>query len=290
MKKIIITLLLLLSISTTYSQECTYTLRLSDTYGDGWYHPSGQANALLVLTVNEDYEILFCYCDTLTYEFTVDEGDEIYLDYYVFKHRFEDENSWSLFDCGGNIIFGGGGTGCDEVFTTIADCSCPGLPVSFITSNYECNTELYTWSTASETNNDYFTLTIGSEFINGFIIPEETYTLNGAGNANVVNNYTQQIELKNRYVSLSQTDYDGTTVVLSTNKFTCDTSPNQLTIFPNPSNGTVFINGVYGELFIHDITGKQIYPKTVGNQIIDLSSGTYVVSSDIGGEIKLIVK
>jgi hypothetical protein len=93
--------------------------------------------------------------------------------------------------------------------------SCYGmvLPVEFIDLNSFCSngsTHLL-WSTASEHNNDYFTIETGNE--QGEF--EVLVTVNGAGNSN--EELTYQLPVRDAaYYRLSQTDFDGTKVELKT--------------------------------------------------------------------------
>ncbi|MFH0893509.1 MAG: hypothetical protein V2A54_03645 [Bacteroidota bacterium] len=89
------------------------------------------------------------------------------------------------------------------------------LPIELISFDAQCknNKNIITWSTASETNNDYFTLERSND-ANNFI---PVSTISGHGNTNSVHNYSYTDEIQNgqeTYYRLSQTDFDGTKVML----------------------------------------------------------------------------
>lgn len=88
------------------------------------------------------------------------------------------------------------------------------LPITLINfkANVIHNAIKITWSTSSETDNDYFTLFRSP---NGFEYWELVGSISGAGNCNIISNYsyidTNPSNGVNYYV-LMQTDYNGTRV------------------------------------------------------------------------------
>ncbi len=122
-------------------------------------------------------------------------------------------------------------------YTTTAGCT--PMPVELMNYNAECNAEtsLLTWSTASELNNDYFTIeksTDNENFVKIAIVE-------GAGTTNTTSNYSYSDRINTSgnsvYYRLSQTDYDGTTKNLGVRAVTCFNEQNQnITIYPNPSS------------------------------------------------------
>jgi len=126
------------------------------------------------------------------------------------------------------------------------------LPINLLWFKAKCNQSKVklNWTTASETNNDYFTIERSSDAINF----EAITTIKGAGNSNQNIKYEFTDQLLNWhyplseiiYYRLKQTDYDGqfeyfkivaVRVCQNYNK-------NKLAIYPNPSTGTFFIEGV----------------------------------------------
>ena len=166
---------------------------------------------------------------------------------------------------------------------------CSTLPVEFIGSDYDCAKQLLSWSTKSELNNDFFTLKIGSQYIQGLEVEKE-YKITANGNSNTLSEYSLSVGIFNKYTELWQTDFDGTSTLLETKYIACSTySSKKVFLYPNPSNGTVSISGEYHNLMVYDILGKKIAVEIVNNQIINLSAGVYSVLIDNQKAIKLIV-
>ena len=117
------------------------------------------------------------------------------------------------------------------------------LPVDLLSfnaklENYKIN---LLWSTASEVNNDYYTIEKSFDKENWVNIGE----LNGAGNSNSIIVYNFIYNKKNKsvlYYRLKQTDFDG--------KFTYShiivviPQKSEMSIFPNPTNDKITISGV----------------------------------------------
>lgn len=102
-----------------------------------------------------------------------------------------------------NWSSGGGGT-------TTATFSCTVLPIELLSFNGSVsnNFNLIQWSTATEINNDYFTLERSVDGLNW----EEIANVNGAGNSSVTLNYSFRdygYVPGISYYRLSQTDYNG---------------------------------------------------------------------------------
>ncbi len=97
--------------------QCSYTLLLADSFGDGWNEGflNVEINGVVALTYA-------CSGFASTEIFNVSNGDQIDLVYTA--GSFESENSYSLFDGGGNLLFSDGpnpSTG--TVFSTTSNCS-----------------------------------------------------------------------------------------------------------------------------------------------------------------------
>ena len=87
----------------------------------------------------------------------------------------------------------------------------PCLPITLtsFTAKAIHNAVKITWTTSSETNNDYFTLYRSP---NGFEYLELVGTISGSGNSTMVNNYSYTDEYPSNglnYYVLTQTDYNG---------------------------------------------------------------------------------
>jgi hypothetical protein len=143
------------------------------------------------------------------------------------------------------------------------------LPINLLNFNAQLvlNQVELTWSTATETNNDFFTVeksNNGTDFKALAQVP-------GAGNSNQILNYKlidEQPYEGVSYYRLKQTDFDGkyTYSELRTVSLNIADGHNKINIYPNPSN----LNGVYvalpnnfeeGNTMVQliDIHGKVIY-------------------------------
>jgi len=166
---------------------------------------------------------------------------------------------------------------------------CSTLPVEFIASDYDCSKQLLSWSTKSEFNNNYFTLKVGSEYLQGLEVENE-YQIIGNGNSNTFSEYNFHTNISNKFMELWQTDYNGVSTLLETKYISCPISKyNKVSLFPNPSNGTVQISGKYHSLKVYDILGKEIVVEIIDNQILNLKPGIYSVLIDSQDAIKLII-
>jgi hypothetical protein len=119
------------------------------------------------------------------------------------------------------------------------------LPIELTSFTGSCagRTKTFNWTTASETNNDFFTLersTDGETFETVKIIP-------GAGTSTSSQHYSVQIAEADAnlvYYRLKQTDYDGQYSYSNIIHVSC-TSDNgyadELTVYPNPANESIQI-------------------------------------------------
>ena len=189
-------------------------------------------------------------------------------------------------------------TTCDRTPATITNI-CP-LPVELLqfTARYiGPKTVSLDWSTASELNNDYFTLQRSSDGIHFIDLAE----VDGAGTSNTVNHYNYidaQALSGISYYRVMQTDWDGTYTFSKIVKID-DASLKTLSIIlsPNPavSGSSIFLDLMGTEAHtkiqvgIYDMLGRLMYTSTfisdasgsvhedIGN-LVSLSQGTYIVS------------
>jgi len=131
---------------------------------------------------------------------------------------------------------------------TLADKDLP-LPVELTMFTARCNGEkiLLKWTTASESNNDYFAIERSYDAINF----ETICKVSGAGNSNTPVNYNYEDNTANintkqiptYYYRLKQTDYDGTTSYSDIAAASCTSINEQITklisIQPNPTSDEV---------------------------------------------------
>lgn len=152
-----------------------------------------------------------------------------------------------------------------------------GLPIELLdfSANYSsCKQIELRWSTASEINNNYFTLETS---LDGIVF-SELAKLRGAGNSSKELHYDYRYSVKNgnstRYFRLTQTDYDGAYEVFDvialnpTNELDCKKEL-KLNAYPNPGNGsdlTLDISGLNGNqatLLIHNMNGVLLYEEAI---------------------------
>ncbi|PKP03698.1 MAG: hypothetical protein CVU11_07480 [Bacteroidetes bacterium HGW-Bacteroidetes-6] len=177
------------------------------------------------------------------------------------------QNTISATDDG---IGGGGGTMASNVLMTYPwSINGSTLPVSLLSFRSACQqgiTTLY-WSTASETNNDYFTLERsfdGKHF-------DFLFQAQGAGNSNDIHAYTVTDEQYDDvvYYRLSQTDFDGSTHVLKTIASSCN-SANKMKpiVMNNCTDGFMQIqfNSIVATnyfLTVIDASGRVVYQQSM---------------------------
>ena len=160
-----------------------------------------------------------------------------------------------------------------------------------LTAKAQNNGNLIEWTTASETNNDYFTLYSSNNGTNYTAIA----TIKGAGNSSIAKQYQNLDKTAANgltYYRLTQTDYDGTTKQVGTVAVSRNTNVFVSTLEPNPASNLVTVSfdtpkATTAQLNIHDVTGKVVYTQqlntTAGNNSLNLdishyASGIYFVS------------
>lgn len=166
------------------------------------------------------------------------------------------------------------------------------LSIELLSLTAHCSQQMVKvqWSTATESNNNYFTLERSTDATQWFLIG----SIEGAGNSSGIKIYnftdinpTQPIS----YYRLQQTDFDGISSVSQT--IFVDTKVgdlNELNIFPNPSTGAFELQfnddpELIRELLIVDVTGKKVYSSDNFQSTIDLlneSNGMYFLRYKMG--------
>ena len=152
------------------------------------------------------------------------------------------------------------------------------------------------WVTASETNNDYFTIERSVDGINF----TEIKKIKGAGNSNEQINYSiidEDIQQGTNYYRLKQTDFDGkyTYSKIQAVNFDDVLKPD-FNIYPNPASTFVQIKGkdIKGKsVKIYDITGKLLitFEKLKSFEKLNISNlqkGMYFVTINNSKPVKLI--
>jgi len=150
------------------------------------------------------------------------------------------------------------------------------LPVELISLNAACKDENVhiSWSTASETNNDYFTIERSSDAADW----QYLMSMPGHGNSNTILNYsaTDNNPFKGiSYYRLRQTDFDGKSEIFGPVSVNCEeeTMP-QMSCYPNPFNSVlvVDIKNVDTDkavIRIFDAIGKKVFEKDLDKYQIE---------------------
>ncbi|WP_147303070.1 T9SS type A sorting domain-containing protein [Marinoscillum furvescens] len=174
-------------------------------------------------------------------------------------------------DCSGG---GGGccGSGCAALPVTLIDFSGASMPGGICLS----------WSTASEVNNDYFTLEHSADGVSFAEIAQ----VSGKGTTSEISaySYTDRVAQPGVvYYRLSQTDFDGTQEVLGVVSAR-STSNHQLSIAPNPIRvgGELQILGLTegATFYVYHLDGRlqNVYSYSPGMRLSQLEPGTYMVT------------
>lgn len=178
------------------------------------------------------------------------------------------------------------------VSASFASTSCT-LPIELVNfeGQFRNNKMLLNWKTASETNNDYFTIERSNDGINY----ETLGTIDGAGNSSIAISYNfidERPVVGLNYYRLRQTDYDGNFELYDPIEVLVTDDNLELLIYPNPSDN--LINIEYNSTFfdpitirVIDLTGKLIYGTIIQSSfdnkathkfdVTDFNDGNYLI-------------
>ncbi len=219
---------------------------------------------------------------------------------YVLIYRSGTSGNWT-------IVSTASDTDGDQVYFTAVDLTTTGngfytlasinnapLPVSLLSFEAEVVNEsktssvLLTWQTASELNNDYFTLERSRDGKKWFSIQ----TIPGKGTFNGLSSYEsldQNLPSGKIYYRLKQTDSDGQAkYVGGIRMVTIEHEEIDISVFPNPSTGFINVLSKRGilagaELIVTDITGKEMIKQYLRNENYEqmqltVKPGLYLIS------------
>ena len=180
---------------------------------------------------------------------------------------------------------------------------CDLLPIQLLSFTGACNNQntVLEWSTASETNNGYYTIERGKDGINWQVVGR----IDGVTNSSTLKNYSfidKEINNDVFYYRLKQTDIDGKfkyfKIIVVKN---CRENLTELEIYPNPSKGTIslFFKGDKDKVHsvsIYNVSGEKIYDSGNYQSAIDLSGkpdGIYILHFNLDSKIiikRLVIK
>jgi hypothetical protein len=129
------------------------------------------------------------------------------------------------------------------------------LPISLLNAHLQCDNhnKKIVWATASELNNDYFSILSSTNAVD-FV---ERARIQGAGNSNVIKHYqwldTTAEADQTMYYQLKQTDNDGVSTSLSLLSGNCNNNQDgDIIIISNPNNPNI------EALFVGDMNGRYL--------------------------------
>ncbi|TNE72247.1 MAG: T9SS type A sorting domain-containing protein [Bacteroidetes bacterium] len=196
--------------------------------------------------------------------------------------------SHSIRICGIDVWLGSSGTLLGPV--VLSPIPLPVELVSFSASEVLRSVDV-TWTTASEHNNDFFTI-LGSVDGSSWDVIEN---INGAGNSTQTLNYSFSFtnSMNYEYLRLDQTDYDGESS--SSPVVRIDRAAHtEINVYPNPSNGeNLYVSlAEYGDytITIVDLNGRHVFEDqyfSTNNIVLNnlaLQSGTFLLKVSSGSE------
>jgi len=139
------------------------------------------------------------------------------------------------------------------------------------------------WTTATELNNDHFTIQRSTDVLNW----QDISTIKGAGNSDMVLKYssTDANSLQGvSYYRLKQTDFDGKSKTFSPVSVSCSADVQvSVTYYPNPftSGLKVEVENVSsdkGELTIYNLLGNKVASKSISRSELENKSFTMDLS------------
>ncbi|OFY05371.1 MAG: hypothetical protein A2W94_07435 [Bacteroidetes bacterium GWE2_42_42] len=187
--------------------------------------------------------------------------------------------------------------GADEAPTTLLPVSLLGFAA--ICANEEVNLE---WSTATETNNNYFTLERSSDMNEWTLVGKVV----GAGNSNSILNYSFTDKEQYRgmaYYRLTQTDYNGESETFEPVAVRCNEINSDISCYPNPFTDQLVvtlqnIGAEQGSLVLRDVTGRVIMyrelssddfsQQSVALKLSGIASGVYSLEFRSGSIVKTV--
>jgi len=176
------------------------------------------------------------------------------------------------------------------------------LPIELISFSGQAmdNGNQLKWVTATEINNDYFTINSSKDGIHF----EKVTSLSGKGNSNTPEAYSFKDRNANAditYYQLIQTDFDGTTTIAGYTEVARGESEsfNTINLYPNPMNEqltiqlnqlnnqpvNVNLTNLQGQLILNKVYNVQQGFNELQLSTVNLSKGIYMVTIDNGATV-----
>jgi len=161
-------------------------------------------------------------------------------------------------------------------------CTVTALPIEllFFTGHNEEKVNVLEWQTASESNNDYFTVEHSADALN--FTPFAT--VKGAGNSSQLQQYSTVDSLpatKTTYYRLKQTDYDGNYTYSNTIAIGMKTNLDIISIYPNPANNNLQYLLTSTENVEVNIAAIDLLGRRINIQTKTISKGVNQLSIDV---------
>jgi hypothetical protein len=209
--------------------------------------------------------------------------------------------------------YGGGGNMFSVTTGGTSTITClTALPIELVSFTAHLNSDKVdlAWTTATEKNNDYFTIQRSKDAQNF----EDLFQVDGSGNSTSILNYFDIDRSPYEglsYYRLAQTDFNG--FISHSNIVPIDYNPNgesSIDLFPNPSDESSISYlelNQFGEqevlVVLRDVLGKELFTKVVvtksNNELVSLNQdgnlpkGAYLITASSNNKIyskRLIVK
>ena len=202
----------------------------------------------------------------------------------------------------GDIVIGGGmdGTGFDQPFLDdliIGEAISPisPLPIElvFFSATPERNSVLLEWETASEIENDHFTVERSVNAETWQTIERIDGAVNSSQSIYYTTNDTEPLDGLS-YYRLKQTDTDGTSTHSRIVSVFYDLSIQQVNVYPNPAETKIIVKGAFTgapQWAVYNALGREVSPLIFGStagsnsltlDISSLAPGSYLFVSNIG--------
>jgi len=271
------------------SGDCQYSISLVENYGDGW-------DGLVFLYVDG----VNPFSTTGLKSGSGDNSEDIWDDGFVDQLNVLAGQTFTvLID---NYYATTSPYTLDWHLSSGTSLDCESLPVELISFTGKCTGSLVdlAWETASENNNDYFTVEKSPDGIQYSIIEN----VKGAGTTQGFTfkyNFVDYDVLPLQYYRLSQTDFDGKTETFDPIAVKCkEFGSGEISIKMTDNLVEVFFSDKSGRNYvvkIIDITGRELYNTKV--EIIDNNQKVYIPDDKINatffnviviGEMEMVAK
>jgi hypothetical protein len=171
------------------------------------------------------------------------------------------------------------------------------IELTYFSATAEGNDGILTWQTASELNNDFFSVQRSLDALSW----EEIGVVDGKGTTSVVQNYQftdENLESNTYYYRLQQFDFDGSSEVskIESIQISGNSIAKSISMYPNPVNaqGTITMNGLAQEVVeinILSVDGS-LKGQTLNHtgSVLDLNNfdltfGTYIIQVKDGANV-----